>query len=89
MGRRKALRTIQLQSGGSYKGRSSIDLCTREFLQQKYDQAITAPRPTTLYADTTMYHVNRIENLFTEFVTPLLHAVDCLLIWPGTVPSFP
>jgi hypothetical protein len=80
MGRRKALRTIQLQSGGSYKGRSSTDLCSREFLQQKYDQAISAPHPTTLYADSTMYHVNRIENLFTEYVASLLDAVDHLLI---------
>jgi hypothetical protein len=68
MGRRKALCTVPLQSGGSYDGWSSTDLCSRDFLQQKYDQALSDPRPTTLYADTTTYHVKRIESLFTEFV---------------------
>ena len=67
---------------------SSTNLYTWEFLQQKYDQAIMAPRPTTLYVDTTIYYVNQIENLFMEFVTSLLHAMDHLLIWPGTVLLF-
>jgi hypothetical protein len=40
------------------------------------------PHPTMLYADTTIYHVNQIENLFTEFI------MDHLLIWPGTVLPF-
>ncbi|QKX63180.1 uncharacterized protein TRUGW13939_10349 [Talaromyces rugulosus] len=67
MGRRKALCTIPLQSGGSYESLSSIDICTKDFLQQKYDQSLSEPHQTTLYADTTIGHINRIETLFTEY----------------------
>ena len=66
MGRRKTLNVVQLQSGGSYQGRSSNNLCTREFLENKYDEAVSEIRPTTLYADTTAYHVGRIKRLFEE-----------------------
>lgn len=66
MGRRKALRVVQLQSGGSYEERSSNNLCTQEFLQKKYDEALSETRPTTLYADSTTYHLERIERLFKE-----------------------
>jgi hypothetical protein len=76
MGRQKTLCTVQLQSAGTYKGWSSTDLCSRDFLQQKYDQALSELRSTTLYAETTVSHLNRIANLFTEFVTPSpLHQV--------------
>lgn len=66
MGRRKTSCVVQLPSGDSYEGRSSTNLCTREFLQQKLDKAVLEPRPTTLYADTTIFHVDRIKGLFTE-----------------------
>jgi hypothetical protein len=66
MGRRKTFATVQLESGGSYQGRSSDNLCTREFLEKKQDEAVSEIRPTTLYEDTTTYHINRIERLFKE-----------------------
>jgi hypothetical protein len=53
MGRRKA----SVQSGGSP---------TREFLQKRYTEALSETRPTTLYAESTTYHVKRIERLFKE-----------------------
>jgi len=66
MGRRKTFGEAQLQSGGFYQGRSSNNLCTREFLEKKFDKAVSEIRPTTLYADTTTYHVDRIKRLFEE-----------------------
>ena len=54
MGRRKA----SVQSGGSSS--------TREFLQKRYTEALSETRPTTLYAESTTYHVKRIERLFKE-----------------------
>ena len=66
MGRRKTFNVVQLQSGGSYQGRSSNSLCTREFLPGKHDAAITETRPTTLRVDSTTYHVKHTEGLFQE-----------------------
>jgi hypothetical protein len=68
MGRRKAPCVVQLKSGGFYERRSSTNLCPREFFQNKFDEAVLETRPTTLYADTTIYHVNRIKGLFTKSV---------------------
>lgn len=70
IGRQKARCVILLQSEGSYEGWSSANVCTREFLQQKYDQAVSQPHLTKLYADTTIYHVNRIKDLFLEYDYP-------------------
>jgi hypothetical protein len=66
MGRRKTFSEVPLLSGGSYQGRSSNGICTREFLEKKYKEALSAVRPTTLYAETTIYHVDRITRLFEE-----------------------
>jgi hypothetical protein len=68
MGRRMAPCVVQLESGGSHEGRSSNSLCLREFLQNKFDEAALETRPTTLDADTTIYHVDHIKGLFTESV---------------------
>jgi len=66
MGRRKAACVVQLPSGASYEGRSSSNVCDKELLQQKFDQAVQETRPTTFYAETTVYHVDRIKRLFEE-----------------------
>lgn len=66
MGRRKKLVVVNLRSGDSYSGRTTSNLCTREFLESKYDEALSETRPTTLYADNTIYHVERIQRLFEE-----------------------
>ena len=68
MGRRKTLHVVELQSGVSYHERTSNNLCTREFLEKKYDEAVSEVRPSTLYADTTTYHVDRIKSLFEEYI---------------------
>jgi hypothetical protein len=65
-GRRKILNVVHLQSGGSYQGRSSNNPYTREFLKKKYDEVVSKIPPTTFYADTTTYHVDRIKRLFKE-----------------------
>jgi hypothetical protein len=70
MGRRKILETVTLQSGGSYTGWSASGVCSRELLQQKYDQALTETHATTLYAETTECHIKRMEKLWTESVFP-------------------
>jgi hypothetical protein len=66
MGRRKTFKTVHLPSGASCQGLSSTDLCTREFLEEKYNQAASEIRPATFYEDTTTYHINRIKRLFKE-----------------------
>jgi hypothetical protein len=66
MGRRKTACVVQLPSEDSYESRSSTNLCSREFLQQKFNQAALERRPTTLYEGTTLYHIDRIKGLFTE-----------------------
>jgi hypothetical protein len=68
MGRRKILGTVTLQSGGSYTGWSASGVCSREVLQQKFDQALTETRATTLYAETTKCHIERLEKFWTESV---------------------
>jgi hypothetical protein len=77
MGRRKVLGTVTLQSGGSYTGWSDAGVCSLEFLQQKYDQALTETRATTLYADTTKCHIERMEKLWTESVVSSLIIREC------------
>ncbi|QGA17395.1 hypothetical protein EYB26_005066 [Talaromyces marneffei] len=67
MGRRKILGTVTLQSGGSYTGWSASGVCSREVLQQKFDQALTETRATTLYAETTKCHIERMEKFWTEY----------------------
>jgi hypothetical protein len=77
MGRRKVLGTVTLQSGGSYTGWSAAGVCSREILQQKYDQALTQTRAITLYAETTECHIKRMEKLFTECVFSTLAIYGC------------
>lgn len=66
MGRRKIPHVVKLNSGESYLGRSSANLCPRDFLEGKYQEALGAIRPVTLYADSTLHHVDRIRALFEE-----------------------
>ncbi|KAE8547697.1 hypothetical protein EYB25_009490 [Talaromyces marneffei] len=53
--------------GGSYTGWSASGVCSREVLQQKFDQALTETRATTLYAETTKCHIERMEKFWTEY----------------------
>ena len=66
MGRRKMPHVVKLDSGESYLGRSSANLCPQDFLDGKYQEALAAVRPVTLYADSTLHHVDRIRGLFEE-----------------------
>jgi hypothetical protein len=66
MGRRKIPQVVNLDSGESYLGRSAANVCSRDFLEGKYQEALSAVRPVTLYADSTLHHVNRIRALFEE-----------------------
>lgn len=56
----------ELRSGGSIQRRPSIDQCTREFLEQEYTNAVRETRPTTLHADNTVNHVDRIKGLWEK-----------------------
>jgi hypothetical protein len=67
MPRRKKLTLVNLRSGDAYTGRTASNVCTQEFLEDKYDEALLESRPTTLYADKTIYHVERIQRLFEEY----------------------
>jgi len=58
--------TVNLRSGDSYSGRTVNNVCTKEFLENKYDEALSETRPTTLYAENTIYYVERIQRLFEE-----------------------
>lgn len=66
MGRWKIPYIVKLDSSELYLGRSSTNLYPRDFLESKYEEAIAAVRPVTLYADSTLYHVDRIRALFEE-----------------------
>jgi hypothetical protein len=66
MGRRKIFNTVHLPSGASCQGRSSNNLCTREFLEKKYDDAVSEIRFTISYADIISYHIDRVKRLFEE-----------------------
>ena len=68
MPRHKKLTTVNLSSGVSYSSHSISHVCTREFLDHKYHEALSETRPTTLYAENTIYHVERIQRLFEEYV---------------------
>lgn len=68
MGRRKILGTVTLQLEGLYIGWSASGVCSREVLQQKFDQALTETRATTLYAEITKCHIERMEKFWTESV---------------------
>jgi len=59
--------TVNLRSGDSYSGRTVNNVCTKEFLENKYDEALSETRPTTLYAENTIYYVERIQRLFEEY----------------------
>jgi hypothetical protein len=87
MGRRKILETVTLQSGGSYTGWSASGVCSREVLQQKFDQALTETRATTLYAETTECHIKRMEKFWTESVLFYPHTLGTLLMRAGIVLS--
>ncbi|OQV11319.1 hypothetical protein CLAIMM_15173 [Cladophialophora immunda] len=67
MGRRKALQTLQLQSGLSLLGESSDNICTQEWLNDIYRQAQSEIRPVRLYATTTEHQINRIKGLFEQY----------------------
>ncbi|KIV81298.1 hypothetical protein PV11_03493 [Exophiala sideris] len=66
MPRRKKSTVVNLRSGESYSGRTASNVCPRDLLEQKYDEALSETRPTTLYAENTIYHVERIQRLFKE-----------------------
>jgi hypothetical protein len=68
MPRRTKLTRVGLSSGGSYSSHTVNQVCTREFLDHKYHEALSETRPTTLYAEKTIYHVERIQRLFKEYV---------------------
>ena len=68
MPRRKRTTTVQLPSGDTYAGHTDQHVCTRRFLEDKYDEALSQNRPTTLYAEKTIYHVERLQRLFEESV---------------------
>ena len=57
---------IQLPFEVFYEGRSFFNVCDKKLLQQKFDQAIQKTRPITFYAETTVYHIDRIKHLFEE-----------------------
>jgi hypothetical protein len=66
MGRRKAAAcVVKLSCGASYQG-STPNVCSKEFLQEKFNEAVLGAHPTTLYANTTVYQVDRIKSLFEE-----------------------
>ncbi|KAK4934372.1 hypothetical protein LTR10_024348 [Elasticomyces elasticus] len=67
MPRRKKSTVVNLRSGESYSGRTASNVCPRDLLEQKYDEALSETRPTTLYAENTVYHVERIQRLFEEY----------------------
>ncbi|KAJ9601853.1 hypothetical protein H2200_013662 [Cladophialophora chaetospira] len=67
MPRRKKTTTVHLPSGDHYAGHTDQDVCTRRFLEDKYDEALSQNRPTTLYADKIVYHVERLQRLFEEY----------------------
>lgn len=68
MPRRKKLTTVNLSSGGSYSSHTTDDVCTLDVLARKYEEALLETRPTTLYAPNTIYHVDRLQRLFEEYV---------------------
>ncbi|KAJ9601862.1 hypothetical protein H2200_013635 [Cladophialophora chaetospira] len=67
MGRRKTLQTLQLASGVAFLGESSDNLCTQERLNDIYNQALSQVRPTTLYAVSTEYQIDRIKGHFERY----------------------
>lgn len=66
MGRRKIPQVVQLPSGDLYLGRSDQDVCTREYLEEKLQVSLSASRPATLYALSTLNQIDRLEALFKE-----------------------
>ncbi|KAJ9607050.1 hypothetical protein H2200_008122 [Cladophialophora chaetospira] len=67
MPRRKKTIAVHLPSGDTYAGHTDQHVCTRRYLEDKYDEALSQTRPTTLYAEKTIYHVERIQRLFEEY----------------------
>jgi hypothetical protein len=63
---------INIGPGDSYPGRTASNVCPRDLLAQKYYEALSETRPTTLYAENTIYHVERIQRLFEESVSIVL-----------------
>jgi hypothetical protein len=71
MPRRKKSTVVNLRSGELYSGRTANNVCPRDLLEQKYNEALSETRPTTLYAENTIYHVERNLRLFEEYVPPI------------------
>ena len=71
MPRRKRTTTVHLPSGDTYAGHTDQHVCTRRYLEDKYEEALSQTRPTTLYAEKTIYHVERLQRLFEESATIL------------------
>ena len=45
-------------------------LAAREALNERFERVSKGPQPSEPYADTTEYHIDRLERLWTESVFP-------------------
>lgn len=50
-------------------------LAAQEYLNERFERVSKGPRSTALYADTTEYHIDRMERVWNEYVPSPLHSV--------------
>ena len=42
-------------------------------MNERFERVSKGPQPSALYADTTEYHISRLERIWTEFVSPCVY----------------